>query len=164
MYDVRQVRALAQEVINRSGFDLVGVMTYDGQVAGVPDDVPGERAKSLVVRWIKSASIQQLDQRRLEVAEALRDMVELKFWNAGGSGSVESSAADPVVTEVSAGSGLLVPHQTPLVGPAASSLRIGDLVCFRHAKSGEVAEHTKPGSPARRFRGRGERDHLSRHG
>lgn len=33
--------------------------------------------------------------------------------------------------------------QTPLVGPAASSLRIGDLVWFRHAKSGEIAEHAK---------------------
>ena len=209
LYDVRQVLAVAQEVISRSGFELVGVMTYEGQVAGVPDDVPGERARSLVVRRMKSASIQQLGQRRLEVAEALRDMVALKFWNAGGSGSIESSAADPMVTEVSAGSGLLVPHlfdnyrgfeplpaaffglpvarrpapetvtvsgggliasgptgadrsplpwappglhltslegagevQTPLVGPAASSLRIGDLVWFRHAKSGEVAEHS----------------------
>jgi len=31
--------------------------------------------------------------------------------------------------------------QTPLTGPAADALRIGDLVWFRHAKSGEVAEH-----------------------
>jgi D-serine deaminase-like pyridoxal phosphate-dependent protein len=31
--------------------------------------------------------------------------------------------------------------QTPLTGPAAGSLAIGDLVWFRHAKSGEVAEH-----------------------
>ena len=36
-------------------------------------------------------------------------MVELEFWNAGGSGSVESTVADPAVTEVAAGSGLLVP-------------------------------------------------------
>lgn len=210
LYDVRQVLALAQEVISRSGFELVGVMTYEGQVAGVPDDVPGARARSLVVRRMKSLSIQQLGERRLELAEALRDLVELKFWNAGGSGSIESSAADPEVTEVSAGSGLLAPHlfdnyhgfeplpaaffglpvarrpapqtvtvagggliasgptgadrsplpwappglhltslegagevQTPVVGPAASSLRIGDLVWFRHAKSGEVAEHTQ---------------------
>ena len=30
----------------------------------------------------------------------------------------------------------------PLVGPAASSLRVGDIVWFRHAKAGEPAEHT----------------------
>jgi D-serine deaminase-like pyridoxal phosphate-dependent protein len=33
--------------------------------------------------------------------------------------------------------------QTPLVGPGAGTLRIGDLVWFRHAKSGEVAEHVR---------------------
>ena len=32
--------------------------------------------------------------------------------------------------------------QTPLTGPAAESLRIGDLVWFRHAKAGEPFEHT----------------------
>jgi D-serine deaminase-like pyridoxal phosphate-dependent protein len=31
--------------------------------------------------------------------------------------------------------------QTPLRGPAASWLRVGDRVWFRHAKAGELAEH-----------------------
>jgi D-serine deaminase-like pyridoxal phosphate-dependent protein len=31
--------------------------------------------------------------------------------------------------------------QTPLVGPAADSLRVGDRVWFRHAKAGELCEH-----------------------
>ena len=31
--------------------------------------------------------------------------------------------------------------QTPLTGPGTESLRIGDLVWFRHAKAGELAEH-----------------------
>jgi D-serine deaminase-like pyridoxal phosphate-dependent protein len=31
--------------------------------------------------------------------------------------------------------------QTPLVGPGAASLRIGDRVWFRHAKAGELCEH-----------------------
>jgi len=183
---VQQVLALAREVLDRPGFDLVGVMTYEGQVAGVPDDVPRRHARSLVVRRLKSASVHQLDERRREIAEALRGQVELGFWNAGGSGSVESSVAHPAVTEVSAGSGLLVPHlfdhyrgfeprpaaffglrvgrrparetvtvagggliasgpsgmDRALFGPAASALQIGDLVWFRHAKSGELAEHT----------------------
>ena len=37
------------------------------------------------------------------------ELADLEFWNAGGSGSVEATGADPVVTEVAAGSGLLVP-------------------------------------------------------
>jgi D-serine deaminase-like pyridoxal phosphate-dependent protein len=31
--------------------------------------------------------------------------------------------------------------QTPLSGPAADHLRVGDRVWFRHAKAGELAEH-----------------------
>ena len=209
LYDVPQVVDLARQVFDRPGFDLVGVMTYEGQVAGVADDDPHQRARSVVVRRLKSASISQLGQRRHDIAQALADVVDLEFWNAGGSGSLESSTADPAVTEVTAGSGLVVSHlfdhyrsflprpaaffglpvvrrpgpdvatvagggliasgptgadrspvawtppglhltslegagevQTPLVGPAASSLRIGDLVWFRHAKAGELAEHT----------------------
>lgn len=33
--------------------------------------------------------------------------------------------------------------QTPLVGHAADTLQIGDLVWFRHAKSGELFEHVR---------------------
>ena len=31
--------------------------------------------------------------------------------------------------------------QTPLLGPAAAHLSIGDRVWFRHAKAGELCEH-----------------------
>lgn len=112
LYDTADVVALARRVVDRAGFELVGVMTYEGQVAGVPDAVPRRRARSLVVRRLKDASLAQLGVRRRELADALCDAVgpeALTLWNAGGSGSVAESAADPVVTEVSAGSGLLVP-------------------------------------------------------
>jgi D-serine deaminase-like pyridoxal phosphate-dependent protein len=209
LQDAAEVVGLARTILNRPGFALVGVMTYEGQVAGVPDDVPNKRAKSLVVRRLKAASVEQLKVRRHEIDHALRQVASLEFWNAGGSGSVESSAEDPVVTEVAAGSGLLVPTlfdhyqsfrprpaayfglpvvrrpspslvtvagggfvasgpagedrlpqpwappglhltglegvgeaQTPLTGHPAATLRIGDLVWFRHAKSGELFEHT----------------------
>lgn len=82
--------------------------TYEGQVAGVPDEVPRRRVRSAAVRRVKSASLAQLDHRRAEIASALREVAELEFWSAGGSGSLETSAADPAVTEVTAGSGLLV--------------------------------------------------------
>jgi D-serine deaminase-like pyridoxal phosphate-dependent protein len=210
LHDIAQVVALARAVVARPGFELVGAMTYEGQVAGVPDDVPRRRARSLVVRRLKTASVAQLVERRAEIAAALRELADLELWNAGGSGSIEDSVADPVVTEVTAGSGLLVPGlfdhyrsftprpaaffgvpvvrrpsggcvtlagggliasgptgkdrsplpwappglhltglegagevQTPLVGPGTATLRIGDTVWFRHAKSGEVAEHVR---------------------
>ncbi len=208
LHDAAAVQALASEIARRDGFRLVGVMTYEGQVAGVPDDVPGQRARSTVVRRMKQASVRQLGARRAEVVEALAGHGPLEFFNAGGSGSIETSARDPHVTEVAAGSGLLVPGlfdhyrsfqprpaafyavpvtrrpapgtvtvhggglvasgppgpdrqpipwcppglsltalegagevQTPLVGHPADTLTVGDLVWFRHAKSGELFEH-----------------------
>ena len=51
----------------------------------------------------------QLEVRRREISEALARVTELEFWNGGGSGSVEATAADAAVTEIAAGSGLLVP-------------------------------------------------------
>ncbi len=209
LYDAEDVVRFAQAVVARPGFDLVGVMTYEGQVAGVPDDVPSQRARSLVVRRLKSASMTQLTERRRVLADRLSALVDLEFWNAGGSGSVQATAADSSVTEIAAGSGLLVPGlfdhyqsfaprpaafyglpvtrkpsdaiatvhgggfvasgpvgadrtplpwappglhltglegvgevQTPLTGHPAALLRVGDLVWFRHAKSGELFEHT----------------------
>lgn len=108
LMDADAVVALAREAIRR-GFALVGVMTYEGQVAGVPDDVPGRQARSFAVRRVKAASVAQLAGRREQIARALAEVTDLEFWNAGGSGSVETTVADPVVTEVAAGSGLLVP-------------------------------------------------------
>lgn len=209
LQETADIVALARAVVARPGFRLVGVMTYEGQVAGLQDVVPTARARSMIVRGLKTASVAQLARRRREVADALGELVELQFWNAGGSGSVESSGGDPVVTEIAAGSGLLVPTlfdhyrsfaprpaafyglpvvrrpsdrvatvhgggliasgpagpdrlptpwapaglqlmtlegagevQTPLSGHTAEMLRVGDLVWFRHAKAGELMEHT----------------------
>ena len=208
--DAADAVELAREVERRDGLRLVGVMTYEGQVAGVPDEVPRHRFRSAAVRSVKKASVAQLADRRAEIASALHEVADLEFWNAGGSGSLETSAADPAVTELTAGSGLLVPGlfdhyrsfrplpaayfglpvvrrpsghvatvaggglvasgpagrdrlpvpwappglhltglegagevQTPLGGPGASALLVGELVWFRHAKSGEVAEHVR---------------------
>ncbi|MGZ4474908.1 MAG: amino acid deaminase/aldolase [Nocardioides sp.] len=206
------VLELARAIVARPGFRLVGVMTYEGQVAGLADEVPGQAARSFAVRRIKALSVAQLAERRASIGLGLDELLGpegLEFWNAGGSGSLETSSADPTVTEVTAGSGLLVPGlfdhyrafsprpaaffgvpvtrrpaaglvavhggglvasgpagpdrlptpwapaglaltdlegagevQTPLRGEAADRLRIGDLVWFRHAKSGELFEHT----------------------
>jgi D-serine deaminase-like pyridoxal phosphate-dependent protein len=109
LLDVDAVLALAHAIVTRPGFRLVGAMTYEGQVAGLADDIPGQRARSFAVRRVKAASVSQLARRRARIVAALRGLTRLEFWNAGGSGSLETSAADPVVTEVTAGSGLLVP-------------------------------------------------------
>ena len=97
-----QAATLARSAIAR-GFAVVGVMTYEAQIAGLPDS-------SLPVRLMKRASAREIGQRRVDVVDAVRSVAgELEIVNSGGSGSIEVSIADSGVTEVTAGSGLYVP-------------------------------------------------------
>jgi D-serine deaminase-like pyridoxal phosphate-dependent protein len=78
-------------------------MFYEAQVAGMPDT-------SMAVRWVKKRSNAELRVRRSSVVSAVQDAVgKLELVNSGGTGSVQISAADPAVTEVTAGSGIYVP-------------------------------------------------------
>lgn len=86
-----------------AGFVVAGLMFYEAQIAGLPDDNPA-------VRLVKRRSAAELRVRRAVVVEAVEKAVgAVEFVNSGGTGSLESSAADPSVTEVTAGSGLYMP-------------------------------------------------------
>jgi D-serine deaminase-like pyridoxal phosphate-dependent protein len=200
--------ALAAAVAARPGFTLVGLMSYEAQIAGLGDRPPGQPVRALAIRAIQRRSWADLIERRGAAVAAVRAHADLEFVNGGGTGSVAASAADPALTEVAAGSGLYGPTlfdayrawrprpaaffgltvvrkptpdlatvlgggwvasgqagptrlprpvlpaglrliaqegagevQTPLTGPAARSLSVGDRVWFRHAKAGELCEH-----------------------
>ncbi|BCK53519.1 amino acid deaminase/aldolase [Nocardia wallacei] len=97
-----QAAQLARSATER-GFRVVGVMTYEAQIAGLPDTNPA-------VRLVKRASAAEIGKRRRRVLDAVRSVVgELEIVNSGGSGSIEVSVADSEITEVTAGSGLYVP-------------------------------------------------------
>jgi D-serine deaminase-like pyridoxal phosphate-dependent protein len=199
-HSVGQVRALAEEVHGDSRFRLVGVMSYEGQIAGLANE---RRA----VRGFQWVSARELRRRRARAVRAVSRVTPLELVNGGGTGSLESTGAEDAVTEVAAGSGLfgptlfdhythfapepaayfvldvvrrpspehvtvlgggwiasgpvgsdrvptpwwpegleLVPGegagevQTPLTGPGARGVEVGDRVWFRHAKAGEVCE------------------------
>ncbi len=196
--------ALAEAVIARRGFRLVGMMAYEAQIAGVTNAGPRKAA----IRAMQRASGRELAERRAQAVSSVRRVADLEFVNGGGTGSIESTHADSSVTEVAAGSGLFGPHlfdgythfhpapaasfaldvvrrptadiatllgggwvasgppgpdrvpkvvwpeglrmlgresagevQTPLRGPAARELRVGDRVWLRHTKAGELSEH-----------------------
>ncbi|HEX4089223.1 MAG TPA: amino acid deaminase/aldolase [Trebonia sp.] len=197
----------AQTVLDRPGFSLVGVLGYEGQIAGLGDAPPGRPVRAALVQAMQARSSAELNERRTEVVRRIRALAPLEFVNGGGTGSLESTSADKSVTELAAGSGLVGPTlfdayqkfhpqpallyalpvvrrpkdgvatlfsggyvasgtgtpdrlpspfrpaglrltktegagevQTPVLGPAADGLRIGDRVWMRHAKGGELAE------------------------
>lgn len=203
-----QAARLAVEIVKRAGVQLVGLMSYEAQIAGLGDAPPGRPLRGVAIRAIQRRSMPELVARRGAVVAAVRNVAELEFVNGGGTGSVAATSADDSVTEITAGSGLfgptlfdayrawrpepaayfalsvvrkpdpsmatvlgggwvasgeahpnrlpspalprglkLIPSegagevQTPLTGPAAAALKVGDRVWFRHAKAGELSEH-----------------------
>jgi len=101
------VANLARAIAARPGFRLVGLMMYEAQIAGQGDATGSGDA---VIRWVQRRSAHELLERRAAVVAALRDIAPLEFVNGGGTGSLELTASDQSVTEVTAGSGLLAGH------------------------------------------------------
>lgn len=107
VHEVAEVAQLAGRIAQRPGFRLVGLMMYEAQIAGQPDATGSGDG---VIRWMQRRSGAELRERRAAIVAALREIAPLEFVNGGGTGSLESTAADPAVTETTAGSGLLAGH------------------------------------------------------
>jgi D-serine deaminase-like pyridoxal phosphate-dependent protein len=207
VHTVEQAVALAREIDSRPQLELAALMAYEGQIAGVGDQPPGRRMRGSAIRFMQRRSAAELAERRGAVVAAIREFAELPIVNGGGSGSLELTAAEDAVTEVTAGSGFYAPAlfdhysrfslapaagfalpvvrkpapsvatalgggylasgsgdparlpapwlpgglrldpeegagevQTPLLGPAAAQLSVGERVYLRHAKAGELCE------------------------
>jgi D-serine deaminase-like pyridoxal phosphate-dependent protein len=207
IHTVEQAVGLAREIEKRPQIELDALMAYEGQIAGVGDLPPGQWRRGKAIRFMQKRSAEELAQRRKAIVSALSEFVELEVVNGGGTGSLELTAAEEAVTEVTAGSGFYAPAlfdhysrfrltpaagfalpivrksssgtatalgggylasgagdtarlpapwlpqgleldkdegagevQTPLLGPAARNLSVGDRVYLRHAKAGELCE------------------------
>lgn len=107
LHDPADAAALGRAIARRPGFRLVGLMMYEAQIAGQPD---AAGAGDAVIRWMQRRSAAELQERRAAVVAAMRDVAHLEFVNGGGTGSLETTAGDLSVTELTAGSGLLAGH------------------------------------------------------
>ncbi|NUK05550.1 amino acid deaminase/aldolase [Streptomyces lunaelactis] len=106
-----QLAELARSIARRPGFRLVGLMAYEGHVAGVGDSLVGRPVRSRAIRLMQGAARRELAARRAAVVRAVRAVTpDLEFVNGGGTGSVQHTAAEDAVTEIAAGSGLYVPR------------------------------------------------------
>jgi D-serine deaminase-like pyridoxal phosphate-dependent protein len=207
IHSIDDAVALAREIERRPQIELDALMAYEGQIAGIGDTPPGRRRRAAAIRWMQKRSATELAERRAAIVAALSEFVELEIVNGGGTGSLELTAAEEAVTELTAGSGFYAPAlfdhysrfsltpaagfalpivrepspqtatalgggylasgpgdtarlpapwlpdgleldpeegagevQTPLLGPAAAALGVGDRVYLRHAKAGELCE------------------------
>ncbi|HEV7562451.1 MAG TPA: amino acid deaminase/aldolase [Solirubrobacterales bacterium] len=109
VHTVEQAVALAREIERRPQIELDALMAYEGQIAGVGDRPPGRRLRGAMIRFMQRRSAAELARRRGAIVAALSEFVELEFVNGGGTGSLELTAAEPAVTEVTAGSGFYAP-------------------------------------------------------
>ncbi|MFK3670047.1 amino acid deaminase/aldolase [Leifsonia aquatica] len=110
LHTVEQVRAVAEQIVRRPGFELVGMMGYEAQIAGQGDNPTGRPAWGATLRWVQKNSQDELLARRGEAVAAVRALADLEFVNGGGTGSLEFTGRDDSVTEIAAGSGLFGGH------------------------------------------------------
>lgn len=93
------------------GVELVGMMGYEAQIAGVGDNNPhvGFLMNS-VVRMLKRRSIPELTRRRQTCLQMAVDRGHpIRLVNGGGTGSIGSTVLDGSITEITVGSGFYCP-------------------------------------------------------
>jgi D-serine deaminase-like pyridoxal phosphate-dependent protein len=106
LFTPQQVADVARAIVRRPGFRLAGLMGYEGQIAGLGDAPPGHPVRARLIQGVQDRSALELRQRRTEAVRLIQALTSLEFVNGGGTGSLETTARDESVTELTAGSGL----------------------------------------------------------
>src|SRR6185436_11082297 len=88
LHSVSEVGALAAAVARRRGFRLVGIMSYEAQVAGLGDAPAGRPFYGAAIRRVQAMSMPELLGRRSAAVAAAREHADLEFVNGGGTGSL----------------------------------------------------------------------------
>lgn len=110
-----QAGELARAIVAREDLQLVGVMMYEAQIAGLGDRPPGQRLRARAIQAMQARSTRELAGRRAKVVRAVQDVLAaagrppLQLVNGGGTGSLARTAAERAVSEITAGSGLYGP-------------------------------------------------------
>jgi D-serine deaminase-like pyridoxal phosphate-dependent protein len=104
-----QAAALAREIAGRPGLELAGIMGYESHIAGVGDRPLGKRLQGPAIRLIKRRSAREIAERRAAIVAAVGEVAQLELVNGGGTGSLHTTAREPAVTELAAGSGFYAP-------------------------------------------------------
>ena len=105
----RQAQALAREIVRRPALELAALMGYEAHIAGLGDEPLGTHVQKPAIRLMKRRSAAEIAERRAAVVAAVREVAPVPIVNGGGTGSIHTTRAEDVVTEVTAGSGFYAP-------------------------------------------------------
>ncbi len=103
IFNEKTLGLFLQELKKHPELELVGMMGYEAQIAGVQDSGP-------LMRFLKKLAIPSITKsRQALVAQVKAGGHTLRFVNGGGTGSIESTRLDSSVTELAVGSGFYSP-------------------------------------------------------
>lgn len=106
--DVGKIVAAIQQ---RPSLRLDGIMGYEAQIAGVADQEKNNSLKNNIIQWLKKRSLSSVRNRRTQIVHYIQEQgFELRFVNGGGTGSLESTRKEVLVSEVTVGSGFYNAH------------------------------------------------------
>ncbi|MCG8317263.1 MAG: amino acid deaminase/aldolase [Pseudomonadales bacterium] len=102
---------LHQQISKLEHIRLCALMGYEAQIAGLGDQLPGKPIENPIVKRLKAKALPIIAQRREETVLALKAAgVTFDLINGGGTGSIETTIEEDVITEVAVGSGFYSPH------------------------------------------------------
>jgi D-serine deaminase-like pyridoxal phosphate-dependent protein len=144
-----QARPIIECILASSHAWLDGLMGYEAQIAGVGDQVVGQTVKSALIRQLKRRSIREIAARRTEMVELITSYGQpLRFVNGGGTGSMLTTRTEPLVTEITVGSGFYAPtlfdsyrdfHYAPATGFAIEIVRRPNSTLYTCLGGGYIA-------------------------
>jgi D-serine deaminase-like pyridoxal phosphate-dependent protein len=111
---VDEVVAFVEQVVATPGLRWAGLMGYEAHLAGLPDlpstGLKGQALRLALAQFKRLAGAEVRRQRAALVAALTERGLAPALFNGGGTGSLDFSAWDPALTEVTIGSGLLDSH------------------------------------------------------
>jgi D-serine deaminase-like pyridoxal phosphate-dependent protein len=108
--NAEQAKPIIERIKASSHVFLDGLMGYEAQIAGLGDNFPAQRAKNALIRRLKRRSIREIAERRAALVALVRSSgITPRFVNGGGTGSIDSTRDEAVVSEITVGSGFYAP-------------------------------------------------------
>lgn len=108
---VKEVIELLKFSKSFKNINLIGLMGYEAQVAGLGDQNPFKKLLNPVAKLVRTLSVKKTSKLRQLISEELkRSGYSVDIFNGGGTGSLTFARNEKCLTELTAGSGFLCSH------------------------------------------------------